>query len=64
MKTIEVDCRKCVMCNGHECIIYGKDPNVATKKCAEENFAKYMTREKYAESVLHNKPHKSKKHAR
>ena len=58
MKTIEIDCRKCVMCNGHECIIFGKDPNEATKKCAEENFARYTTREKFTESVMHENPQK------
>lgn len=51
-------CKNCIMCNGHECIIYGRDPKVATKKCAEDNFTKYITREKYAESVLQERPYK------
>lgn len=58
MKTIEIDCRKCVMCNGNECIIFGKDPNEATKKCAEENFARYTTKEKFEKTLMHEKPQK------
>jgi len=58
-KTIEVDCRKCVLCNGNECIAFGKDANEATKKCASENFARYTTREKFNEAVMREKPYKT-----
>lgn len=40
---IEVDCRKCINCTGEECIPFGKDADVATKKCAEDNFRCYVT---------------------
>lgn len=40
---IEVDCGKCVNCTGKECIPFGKDPNVAVKKCADDGFKNYVT---------------------
>ena len=40
---IEIDCRKCVNCTGQECISFGKDPNVAVKKCADDGFKNYVT---------------------
>ena len=42
---IEVDCRKCVNCTGEECIPFGKDANVAVKKCADDGFKNYVTAE-------------------
>lgn len=40
---LEVDCRKCVNCTGKECIPFGKDANVAVKKCADDGFRNYVT---------------------
>lgn len=40
---IEVDCRKRINCTGDECIPFGKDANIAIKKCAEDNFRNYVT---------------------
>ena len=40
---IEIDCRKCINCTGEECIPFGKDADIATKKCAEDNFRNYVT---------------------
>lgn len=40
--TIEVDCRKCINCTGEECIPYGKDADIAVKKCAENGFVTYV----------------------
>ena len=40
---LEVDCRKCVNCTGKECISFGKDANVAIKKCADDGFRNYVT---------------------
>ena len=40
---IEVDCRKCINCTGNECILFGKDADVATNKCAADNFKNYVT---------------------
>ena len=40
-KTIEVDCRKCLNCTGNSCKCYGKDANVAVKKCADDGFKNY-----------------------
>ena len=40
---LEIDCRKCVNCTGEECIPFGKDADVAVKKCAEDNFRNYVT---------------------
>ena len=40
---LEVDCRKCVNCTGKECIPFGKDPNEAVKKCADDGFRNYVT---------------------
>lgn len=42
---IEVDCRKCVNCTGEECIPFGKDADIAVKKCADDGFANYVTYE-------------------
>ena len=51
---IEVDCRKCVNCTGEECIPFGKDANVAVKKCADDSFKNYVTVEelKKCETVI------------
>lgn len=40
---IEIDCRKCINCTGSECILFGKDADIAVKKCAEDNFRCYVT---------------------
>ena len=40
---IEVDCRKCVNCTGDECIPFGKDADIAVKKCADDGFTNYVT---------------------
>ena len=40
---LEIDCGKCVNCTGKECIPFGKDPNVAVKKCADDGFRNYVT---------------------
>lgn len=40
---LKVDCRKCVNCTGKECIPFGKDANVAVKKCADDGFKNYVT---------------------
>lgn len=43
---IEVDCRKCIHCNGNECFAYHTNkPDVATKKCANDNFRNYIAEE-------------------
>lgn len=47
--TIEVDCRKCINCTGEECIPYGKNADIAVKKCAEERFEAYVTVEELEE---------------
>lgn len=40
---IEVDCRKCKNCNSNKCIAYNTDnPDVAVKKCADDNFTNYI----------------------
>ena len=39
----EVDCRKCKNCTGKECIPYGKNADIAVKKCANDNFKNYAT---------------------
>ena len=41
----EVDCRKCINCVGDECVPFGKDADVAVKKCAEDGFRTYVTKE-------------------
>lgn len=40
---LEIDCGKCVNCTGKECIPFGKDANVAVKKCADDGFRNYVT---------------------
>lgn len=40
---LEIDCRKCVNCTGEECIPFGKDANMAVKKCADDGFKNYVT---------------------
>lgn len=49
---IQVDCRKCINCTGNECIPFGKDADVATKKCAEEEFKNYVTHEELEKSEV------------
>ena len=39
---IEVDCKKCVNCTGEECVVFGKDANIAVKKCAYDGFKNYV----------------------
>ena len=53
---IEVDCRKCINCTGNECILFGKDADVATNKCAEDNFKNYVNQKKIdkAKEILEN----------
>ena len=40
---LKVDCRKCVNCTGNECIPFGKDADVAVKRCADDGFRNYVT---------------------
>lgn len=40
----EIDCRKCENCTGAECLVYGKDANIAVKKCAADVFKNYRKR--------------------
>lgn len=47
---LEVDCRQCENCTGNSCICYGNDANVATDKCAKDNFKNYKIKEEINES--------------
>lgn len=40
---IEVNCLKCKNCDYKNdcCLVYGKDANEATEKCADDNFKNY-----------------------
>ena len=51
---IEVDCRKCVNCTGEECIPFGKDADIAVKKCADDGFANYVTYEELEKCEMEN----------
>lgn len=41
MKTIKIDCRKCKNCTGHECVVYGHDPDSAITNCVADSFQNY-----------------------
>lgn len=38
---LEIDCRICKNLGNDECKLYGRDPDVAVKKCAENGFKDY-----------------------
>lgn len=38
---LEIDCRICKNLGNDECKLYGRDPDVAGKKCAENGFKDY-----------------------
>lgn len=40
-KMLEIDCRICKNVGKDECKLYGRDPDVAVKKCAENGFKDY-----------------------
>ena len=42
---IEIDCRQCGNCSGDECLKYGADADVAVKRCAEDAFKNYVTKQ-------------------
>lgn len=52
---IEVDCRECINCTGDSCIPFGKDANIATKKCAADGFRNYVTKSELDKCEMRSK---------
>lgn len=50
---IEVDCRKCKNLGNDECIKYGKDADVAVKKCADNGFKEYKKKVRLVSKERH-----------
>lgn len=46
MSKIEVDCRKCEICTGKSCKLYGSNADRAISLCAKNSFKNYKQRNK------------------
>ena len=45
MKTLEIDCRRCINVGENRCILYGSDPKKAIEACAADKFKNYEIKE-------------------
>ena len=41
MKTLEIDCRRCINVGENRCILYGNNPKMAIESCAADKFKNY-----------------------
>ena len=49
---IEVDCRRCKNLGNNECLKYGKDADIAVKRCADNGFKEYKKTSFLVNTVL------------